>query len=70
MTTDIVPLVETDDSILDVKAVDKKEKLKWLNWFYNRVCLDYHKDDYAEKTLEKLYKYEKKGLTDYEVHQW
>ena len=70
MTTDIVPLVETDDSILDVKAVDKKQKLKWLNWFYNRVCLDYHKDDYAEKTLEKLYKYEKKGLTDYEVHKW
>ena len=70
MTTDIVPLVKTDNSILDVKAVPKKDKMQWLNWFYNRVCIDFHKDDYAEKLTEKLWKYTKKGMTDHEVHQW
>ena len=70
MTTDIVPLVDTDDCILDVKAPSKKDKLKWLNWFYNRVCIDFHKEDYKERLHEKLWKYTKKGMTDDEVHQW
>jgi len=70
MTTDIVPLVETDDSILDVKAVPYKDKIKWLNWFYGRVCIDFHKEDYKERLLEKLHKYKKQNMTDYEVHKW
>jgi len=70
MTNEIVPVLKTDDSILDVKAVSKKNKMKWLNWFYGRVCIDFHKDDYSEKLLEKLWKYEKKDMNDYEVHKW
>ena len=63
MTTDIVLLVETDDSILDVKAVPYKDKIKWLNWFYGRVCIDFHKEDYKERLLEKLHKYKKTKQT-------
>ena len=69
MTTDIVPLVATDDSILDVKAVPKEDKMRWLNWFYGRICIDFHKDDYKEQLLAKLARY-RKGETDYEVHKW
>lgn len=69
MMTDIVPLVKTDDSILDVKKVPTKDKLKWLNWFYHRVCIDLHQPDYEEQLSRKLARYEA-GETDYEVHKW
>ena len=70
MMNEIAPVVKTDDSILEVKAASKKDKMKWLNWFYGRVCIDFHKEDYKERLLEKLWKYEKKGMNDYEVHKW
>ena len=69
MTTGIVPLVKTNDEILDVKAVDTKAKLQWLNWFYNRVGIDFHKEDYKERLLHKLNRY-KQGESDYDVHKW
>ena len=70
MMNDVVPHVATDDSILDVKAVPYKDKLKWLNWFYHRVCTDFHKEDYADRLLHRLSRYEDEGLNDYEVHKW
>jgi hypothetical protein len=70
MMNEIAPVVKTDDSILEVKAASKKDKMKWLNWFYGRVCIDFNKEDYKERLLEKLWKYEKKGMNDYEVHKW
>ena len=70
MMTDIVPLVKVDSGILDVKAVPMKDKVKWLNWFYNRVCIDFHRDDYKERLLEKYYKYHTHDISDYEVHKW
>lgn len=70
MTTEIVPQLSVGDAILDVKAVDTKAKMKWLNWFYGRVCLDMHKPNYQDAILEKLWKYEKHGMNDMEVHQW
>ena len=70
MTTEIIPQLDISDAILDVKAVDTKDKMKWLNWFYGRVCLDMHKETYKEDILEKLWKYEKHGMNDFEVHQW
>jgi hypothetical protein len=69
MTTDIVPLVRTDDSILDVPAVAKEDKLRWLTWFYNRVCIDFHKPNYKDVLLSKLARY-RAGENDYEVHAW
>ena len=69
MTTDIVPLVKTNDEILDVKSVPQKDKFKWLNWFYHRVGIDFHKEDYKERLLHKLSRY-KEGATDYDVHRW
>lgn len=70
MMNDVVPHVATDDSILEVPPVPHKEKLKWLNWFYHRVCTDFHKEDYADRLLHKLSRYDDQGLNDYEVHKW
>lgn len=70
MMTDIVPHVVADDSVLDVRPVDHTKKLKWLNWFYRRVCIDFHQDNYVDRLLYKLSLYDDKGLTDYEVHKW
>ena len=70
MMTDVVPCVPTNDSILDVKAVPQRDKMKWLNWYLHRVCIDFHKDDYQEKLLEKLWKYTKQDMIDDEVHRW
>ena len=69
MTTDIVPLVKTNDEILDVKAVATEDKLKWLNWFYHKVGIDFHKEDYKERLLHKLARY-KEGESDYDLHRW
>lgn len=70
MMNDVIPCAPTDNSILDVKPVPHKDKLKWLNWFYHRVCIDFHEEDYADKLLYKFRQYENQGLTDYEVHKW
>jgi len=70
MMNDIIPFVKVDNSILDVKAVPREDKLRWLNWFYNRVGIDFHDEDYADKLLHKLSRYDDQGLNDYEVHAW
>lgn len=70
MADDLIPCVAPCLSILDLPRLPKIDKLKWLNWFYFRAVSDLLREDYQDGLLEKLWRYTKKGMDDYEAHTW